>query len=178
LLNCIITLVHDIDSICCGFIGLRLGSFGSNPDQEEVDGYLSMPLLGLWIGRAAAEDQTSAVPKHKIEEHVSRELRVVHLDLAAGGRLSQKTCHSPDRTQPAFLMCELCQLRKLDSLRRKNPLRRTCLGCQRVCEHVPVNLIERFLDKIKQCVLLAANCLAFIKLASIRIWLRANESTF
>jgi hypothetical protein len=107
--------------------------------------------------------------KHKIEEHVSRELRVVHLDLAAGGRLSQKTCHSPDRTQPAFLMCELCQLRKLDSLRRKNPLRRTCLGRQRVCEHVPANLIERFFDKIKQCVLLAANCLAFIKLASIPI---------
>ena len=44
------------------------------------------------------------------------------------------------------------------------------------------NLIERFLDKIKQCRRvatrhdkLAANYLAFIKLASIRIWLRANE---
>jgi hypothetical protein len=176
LLNSIITFVHDIDLNLLRFIGLRLGSFGSNPDQEEVDGCLSMPLLGLWIGRAAAEDQTSAVPKHKIEEHVSSEFRVVHLDLAAGGRPSQKTCHSPDRAQPAFLMCELCQLKKLESLRRKNPLRRTCLG-QRVCEHVPANLIERFFDKIKQCMLLAANCLAFIKLASMRIWLRANEST-
>jgi tRNA G26 N,N-dimethylase Trm1 len=45
------------------------------------------------------------------------------------------------------------------------------------------NLIERFLNKIKQCRRvatrydkLAANYLAFIKLASIRIWLRANES--
>ena len=44
------------------------------------------------------------------------------------------------------------------------------------------NLIERFFNKIKQCRRvatrydkLAANYLAFIKLASIRIWLRANE---
>ena len=72
-----------------------MGSFGSNPDQEKVDGSLSMPLLDLRIGRGAVEDQTSGVPKHKIEEHVSREFRVVHLDVAAGGRLSQKTCHSP-----------------------------------------------------------------------------------
>jgi transposase len=46
------------------------------------------------------------------------------------------------------------------------------------------NLIERFFNKIKRCRRvatrydkLAANYLAFIKLASIRIWLRANEST-
>jgi transposase len=46
------------------------------------------------------------------------------------------------------------------------------------------NLIERFFNKIKQCRRvatrydkLAANYLAFVKLASIRIWLRANEST-
>ena len=45
-------------------------------------------------------------------------------------------------------------------------------------------LIERFFNKIKQCRRvatrydkLAANYLAFIKLASIRIWLRVNEST-
>jgi transposase len=45
------------------------------------------------------------------------------------------------------------------------------------------NLIERFF-KIKQCRRvatrydkLAANYLAFVKLASIRIWLRAYEST-
>jgi hypothetical protein len=42
---------------------------------------------------------------------------------------------------------------------------------------------QRFFNKIKQCRRvatrydkLAANYLAFIKLASIRIWLRANES--
>jgi transposase len=46
------------------------------------------------------------------------------------------------------------------------------------------NLVERFFNEIKQCRRvatrydkLAANYLAFIKLASIRIWLRANEST-
>jgi hypothetical protein len=46
------------------------------------------------------------------------------------------------------------------------------------------NLIERFFNKIKQCRRvatrydkLAANYLAFVKLASIRIWLRANEAT-
>jgi transposase len=48
----------------------------------------------------------------------------------------------------------------------------------------PRNLIERFFNKIKQCRRvatrydkLAANYLAFVKLASIRIWLRASEST-
>jgi transposase len=46
------------------------------------------------------------------------------------------------------------------------------------------NLVERFFNRIKQCRRvatrydkLAANYLAFVKLASIRIWLRANEST-
>jgi transposase len=45
------------------------------------------------------------------------------------------------------------------------------------------NLIEQFFNKIKQCRRvatrydkLAANYLAFIKLASIRFWLRAYES--
>jgi hypothetical protein len=43
-------------------------------------------------------------------------------------------------------------------------------------------LVERFLNKIKQCRCarynkLAANYLAFIQLASIRLWLRVNEST-
>jgi transposase len=46
------------------------------------------------------------------------------------------------------------------------------------------NLVERFFNRIKQCRLivtrydkLAANYLAFIKHAAIRIWLRAYEST-
>jgi transposase len=46
------------------------------------------------------------------------------------------------------------------------------------------NLVERFFNKIKQCRRvatrydkLAANYLAFIQLASRRLWLRANEST-
>jgi len=45
-------------------------------------------------------------------------------------------------------------------------------------------LIERFFNKIKQCrrvanrhEKLAANYLQFVKLASFRTWLRANEST-
>ena len=45
------------------------------------------------------------------------------------------------------------------------------------------NLVERFFNKIKQCRRiatqydrLAANYLAFIKLASIRVWLRVCES--
>jgi transposase len=47
------------------------------------------------------------------------------------------------------------------------------------------NLVERFFNKIKHCRRiatrydkLAANYLAFVQLASIRIWLRVNESTF
>jgi transposase len=46
------------------------------------------------------------------------------------------------------------------------------------------NLVERFFNKIKQCRRvptrydkLAANYLAFVKLACIRLWLRAYEST-
>jgi len=46
------------------------------------------------------------------------------------------------------------------------------------------NLVERFFNRIKQCRRvatrydkLAANCLAFIKLAAIQTWLRAYEST-
>jgi len=46
------------------------------------------------------------------------------------------------------------------------------------------NLVERFFNKIKQCRRiatrydkLAVNYLAFVKLASIRLWLRAYEST-
>ncbi len=46
------------------------------------------------------------------------------------------------------------------------------------------NLVERFFNRIKQCRRvatrydkLAASYLAFIKLAAIRIWLRAYEST-
>jgi transposase len=46
------------------------------------------------------------------------------------------------------------------------------------------NLVERFFNKIKQCRRvatrydkLAANYLAFIQLASIRVWLRVSEST-
>jgi transposase len=46
------------------------------------------------------------------------------------------------------------------------------------------NLVEPFFNKIKQCRRvatrydkLAANYLAFIQLASIRLWLRVNEST-
>src|SRR5262249_19743980 len=46
------------------------------------------------------------------------------------------------------------------------------------------NLIERFFNKIKHCRRvatrydkLAANYLAFLQLASIRLWLRVNEST-
>jgi transposase len=50
--------------------------------------------------------------------------------------------------------------------------------------HRARNLVERFFSKIKQCRRiairydkLAADYLAFIKLAAIRIWLRAYEST-
>ena len=46
------------------------------------------------------------------------------------------------------------------------------------------NLVERFFNTIKQCrrvatryAKLAANYLAFVQLASIRLWLRVNEST-
>ena len=46
------------------------------------------------------------------------------------------------------------------------------------------NLVERFFNRIKHCRPIAtryekraANFLAFVKLAAIRLWLRVNEST-
>jgi hypothetical protein len=70
---------------------IQPGSFGSNPIQEEVDGGLSMPFLGFWIRCDAVECEALSMPKHKIEEHVSRKLRVIHLDLTVGRRLTQYT---------------------------------------------------------------------------------------
>ena len=56
--------------------------------------------------------------------------------------------------------------------------------CFSPCLYRARNFIERFFNKIKQCRRiatrydrLAANYLAFIKLASIRIWLRVYKST-
>ena len=62
----------------------------------------------------------------------------------------------------------------------------SCCGCQvsRPHLHRARNLVERFFNKIKQCRRiatrydkLAVNYLAFIQLASIRLWLRRNEFT-
>ncbi|MBB5574945.1 transposase [Rhizobium paranaense] len=64
---------------------------------------------------------------------------------------------------------------------RRNEIAKTRPASARIC--IARNLIERFFNKIKQCRRvatrydkLAANHLAFVKLASIRIWPRANES--
>ena len=52
-------------------------------------------------------------------------------------------------------------------------------------EWTAIKRVERFFNKIKHCRCvatrydkLAANYLAFIQLASIRLWLRVTESTF
>ncbi len=42
------------------------------------------------------EREASGVPKQKIEEQVGREFEVVHLDLAASGKLPKQDCHAPD----------------------------------------------------------------------------------
>ncbi len=67
---------------------------------------------------------------------------------------------------------------------RRSEIAKTISALSRIYLYRARNLIERFFNKIKQCRRvatrydkLAANYLAFIKLASIRIWLRANEST-
>src|ERR1700689_3561832 len=70
---------------------VQLGSFGANPIQEEVNGSLSMPLLGFWIRCDAIECKAFGVPEHNIEEHVSGKFRVIHLDLTAGSGLTQYT---------------------------------------------------------------------------------------
>ena len=50
-----------------------------------------MPFLGFWIRCDAVECEALRMPKHKIEEHISRKLRVIYLDLTAGRRLTQYT---------------------------------------------------------------------------------------
>jgi transposase len=67
---------------------------------------------------------------------------------------------------------------------RRSEIAKTISALSRIYLYRARNLIERFFNKIKQCRRvatrydkLAANYLAFIKLASIQIWLRANEST-
>jgi transposase len=64
---------------------------------------------------------------------------------------------------------------------RRNEIARTRFASAGIC--IARNLIEGFFNKIKQCRRvatrydkLAANYLAFVKLASIRIWLRRDES--
>ena len=66
---------------------------------------------------------------------------------------------------------------------RRNAIARSQSASAHICIARAI-LIERFFNKIKQCRRvatrydkLAANYLAFVKLASIRIWLRANKST-
>ena len=61
---------------------------------------------------------------------------------------------------------------------------RTVTLCFSRCLYRARNLVERFFNKIKHCRRvatrydkLAANYLAFVQLASIRLWLRVNEST-
>src|SRR3984885_3041480 len=105
-----------------------------------------MPLRGFWIRCDAVKCEAFGVPEHKIEEHISRKFRIVHFDMTAGGRLTQNTCNSPDRTQPAFFHCQCCQLRKLHSLSRKNPMQRACLRRQRVCKHMSAKLMQSRLD--------------------------------
>jgi hypothetical protein len=57
-------------------------------------------------------------------------------------------------------------------------------GWARFVQDEPAILVERFFNKIKHCRRVAtrydkfaANYLAFVQLASIRLWLRVNEST-
>jgi hypothetical protein len=66
-------------------------SLGANPIQEEINGSLSMPLLGFWIRCDAVVCEALGMPEHKIEEHVSRKFRVIYLDLTAGRGLTQYT---------------------------------------------------------------------------------------
>jgi hypothetical protein len=48
-----------------------------------------------------------------------------------------------------------------------------CHGKKRFCARSPIKKCRRVATRYDK---LAANYLAFVKLASIRIWLRANES--
>ena len=77
----------------------------------------------------------------------------------------------------------ICWVLRSGAPRRDLP---DCYGPCITCPHLyrARNLVERFFNKIKQCRRiatrynkLAANYLAFIQLASIRLWLRVYEFT-
>src|SRR6266850_2219717 len=61
-----------------------------------------------------ARCRPSARP-HAIQEEFDGSLSPSFLDLWTG-------CDGPNPTQPTLFMCELCQFRKLDGLRRKSSL--------------------------------------------------------
>jgi transposase len=90
------------------------------------------------------------------------------------------------------VLCALTTRRKVRTVIERPPNKMaTCrlknlwrLRHNTACLYRARNLVERFFNKIKQCRRvatrydkLAANYLAFIQLASIRLWLRVNEST-
>ncbi len=86
--------------------------------------------------------------------------------LLADRRLDQSRCHHEGRLANIPPRCN-----------RKEPI------CFSPHLYRARKLVERFFNKIKQCRRvathydkLAANYLAFIQLASIRLWLRVNES--
>src|SRR5437868_2834246 len=80
--------------------------------------------------------------------------------------------------------CPSWRASRLDDGARHTGCNRTEPICVTPYRYRARNLVERFFNMIKQCRRvatrydrLAANYLAFIKLASIRIWLRAYEFT-
>ena len=98
------------------------------------------------------------------------------------GALLPQTMLLADRGYDSDWIRELARQQEHKRTFRRNEIVKTLSVSARIC--IARNLIERFFNKIKQCrhvatryEKLAANYLAFVKLASIRIWLRANEST-
>ena len=119
----------------------------------------------------------------------------VHLALTPGEAQQSAVFGSPQRLPPQTMLLadrgydartgsgSLLAKKENGRTFRRNEIVKTRSASARILYRAR-NLIERFFNKIKQCRRvatrydkLAANYLAFVKLASIRIWLPANEST-
>ena len=150
-------------SLCRGQQSPRPGSLARRPDEQEIHAVVD----------------TNGLPVHlALTPGEAHDNRLCSVLLSA---LLPQTMLLADRGYDADWIRELARQQGAwanipPKRNRKDPI------CFSPYLYRARNLIERFFNKIKQCRRvatrydkLAANYLAFVKLASIRVWLRANQ---
>ena len=95
----------DIDLNLLRVYRVEIGFIWFEPQSRKIDGSLSMPLLGLWIGRGAAEDQTRQCP-NGLDNRCRGILRD---DLAYATRVRARSTLRPDDESPRPSMRDLIE---------------------------------------------------------------------